>query len=240
MHAHATLTAQAAGDGRTVLTATRSQPPLTLRRVRAPGPGAEVCLVGSAAGPLGGDHLELAVTVGGGAALRLRSTSAQLVQPGRDGDPATTHTRASVEGHLAVALEPTVLVRGAVLHAATTLDLAPAASTHWQETTVLGRHGEVPGRARQHWRVTRGGRPLLCTTTSLLAEADYRSPALLGRASVLSTVLVVAPGLRPVARTRPGGAVHLLAEDAALVSVLAKDTVHAAHAVAELTEGWLP
>ncbi|MCK2243298.1 MULTISPECIES: urease accessory protein UreD [unclassified Crossiella] len=242
MRADAALTVLAAPDGRSVVTVQRSRPPLTLRRIRAAGPGAEVCLVGSAAGPLGGDELTLTLAVGPGAALRLRSTSAQLVQPDLDGQAASVRMCATVGAGavLTVGLEPTVLAAGCLLHASTEVELAADATLCWRETTVLGRHAEPAGRAVQRWRVRRAGRPLLRNTTTLLDPAGYRSPALLGEARVLTTVLVAAPGLTPPERVLSGGrgAVHVLPE-AALVSVLAADTVAAAAGLAELAEGWL-
>ncbi|MCO1581340.1 urease accessory protein UreD [Crossiella sp. SN42] len=244
MRAEAALTIRRAPDGRSAVATARSRPPLTLRRTRSSGPGVEVCLVGTAAGPLGGDELSLTVAVEAGASLRLRSTSAQLVLPDREHRPANLRVRAVVGAGavLDVELEPTVLAEGCLLAATTEVELAPDAVLRWREVTVLGRHAEQAGRAVQRWRVRRDGKPVLRTTTSLLDPASYRSPALAGRARVLATVLVAAPGLTAPQRVLgPGaawGAVHVLPE-AALVSVLAADTVAARAALAELTEGWL-
>ena len=58
----------------------RSQAPLILRQT----PEA-VYLVGGAAGPLGGDVLELRIDVRAGATLRLRTAAAAVALPGRDG-----------------------------------------------------------------------------------------------------------------------------------------------------------
>lgn len=241
MRAEAALTVRAGPDGRSVLAECRSRPPMTLRRTRSSGSAAEVCLVGSAGGPLGGDELSLRLTVEAGAGLRLRSSSAQLVQPDRDRRPATLRMSASVDagGALEVGLEPTVLAAECLLHSEIEVELAADAVLCWRETTVLGRHAEAAGRAVQRWRVRRAGRPLLRTTNTLLDPRSYSSPALAGEARVLVSMLVAAPGLAAPERvlgTR--GAVHVLPE-AALVSVLAPDTVAAEVALAELSEGWL-
>ena len=62
MKAHAALTVARRGS-RSVITELRSAPPLTLRRTGIPGATAQVHVVGTAAGPLGGDSLRLDVSV---------------------------------------------------------------------------------------------------------------------------------------------------------------------------------
>ena len=69
MRASATLVAELGADGTTRLPVLRSQAPLILRQT----PEA-VYLVGGAAGPLGGDVLELRIDVREGATLRLRTS----------------------------------------------------------------------------------------------------------------------------------------------------------------------
>ena len=61
-HAHAAVTAERDASGRTRLTRLRSDGPLAVRET-----GEAVYLVGAAAGPLGGDELELDLEVGPGA-----------------------------------------------------------------------------------------------------------------------------------------------------------------------------
>jgi urease accessory protein len=231
--AHAAVTVARGQDGRCTLTRLRSQPPLTLRPTGKGPCGAQVHLVGSAAAPLGGDELELDVTVEAGAALRLRSTGAHVILPGRDAGPARLRTSVTLaEGAMAdLRLEPTVLERGSLLHEDAVLV--------WADTVVLGRHEEQPGSLVQRWAVTRAGRPLLRTTTRLLDPASYTSPALLGDATVIGSLLAVAPWLDVAPRVLDSrAAVHAM-PGAALVTALGRDTVRVADDLAELTTPWL-
>jgi urease accessory protein len=77
VHACAALTAEADAGGRTRLTLLRSQAPLVLR------PAADaVYLAAGAAGPLGGDELDLTVSVGPDACLTMRTVAATVALPG--------------------------------------------------------------------------------------------------------------------------------------------------------------
>jgi urease accessory protein len=180
------------GDGPPRLTTLRSDPPLTVR----PTPGG-VHLVGSSAGPLGGDVLALGVDVGAGAALTVRSAAATLAQPGPAGGTSRLAVTASVGagGSLGWRPEPLVAVRGCDHRATVHLTLAPGAAVVWRDDIVLGRHAEDPGSVRARLRVDRGGRPLLRNDL----VAGPRWPGSLGPAGVgpgtraVTTVLVVGP-----------------------------------------------
>ncbi len=215
----------------------RSQPPLTLR----PTGSRRLHLVASAAGPLGGDDLYLAVHVGPRANLELRGLGALLVLPGGVERPATmlTELRVADGAWLDARFPPTILGRGCLLHSRLSVELAQNAGLLWSEVTVLGRHAEPPGRAVQTLSVTRCGRPLLRATTDLSDPALYRSPAVLGLARAIGHALVVlpqdpqdeaatqdrtaaaAPGIRTVA-DGCHGAVHKLVEGH-LVCVVGSD-----------------
>ncbi|WP_371503596.1 urease accessory protein UreD [Allokutzneria sp. NRRL B-24872] len=207
----------------------RSAPPLTLRRTGSRGSSAQVHVVGTAAGPLGGDSLRLDVSVLDGASLTLRSTGAQVALSGS----STVHFGLSVDGSAVVQQEPTVLARGCFVHNHSVASLTADSRLVWQDMVVLGRHGEEPGRMVQHWDVRRAGRPVLRTTTSLVEPSLYRSPAIVGSASVLGTGLVVAPGLSVSPYARDGAAVHALS-GAALVTVLGVDAVEVSGLLASL------
>ncbi|SDN65847.1 urease accessory protein UreD [Allokutzneria albata] len=229
MKAHATLTVARRGS-RSVISELRSDPPLTLRRTGSPGATAQVHVVGTAAGPLGGDSLRLDVSVLSGASLELRSTGAQIALRGT----SSVHFGLRVDGEAVIRQEPTVLARGCLVHNHSVAELGSDARLLWQDLVVLGRHGEEPGKLVQRWDVTRGGRPVLRTTTTLVDPAMYRSPAVIGSASVLGTALVSAPGLAVRPSARPGAAVHALRE-AALVTVLGVDAVEVSTVLDELT-----
>ncbi|MFB9902704.1 urease accessory protein UreD [Allokutzneria oryzae] len=234
MRAHAALVVRRRGD-RSVLTTMRSAPPLTLRRTGTAGETARVHLVGTAAAPLGGDELRLDIDVGPDAALELRSTGAQIALPHASGGPSTVHIGLNLAGSAVLHQEPTVLARGSLVHNNASAQLTHDARLVWRDLVVLGRHGEEPGRMVQRWNVTRAGRPVLRTTTTLVDPLLYRSPAIIGGATVLGTALVVSPGLTTESRViGHRAAVHALS-GAALVTVLGEDAVEVEHALTELT-----
>lgn len=199
---------------RTRCTTLRCAPPISLRQT----PDA-LFLVGSGAGPVGGDDLALELDVHECAALVVRSAAAQLVLPGPGGEPSRLTVRARVAGSLDWRPEPTVLVVGCDHTTTVHLDLTEDASVEWTETVVLGRHGEPSGSMLQRLVVDRADRPLLRNDVPLGPSwpgAD--GPAGTDGARVVGSTLVV--GLaRPEAPD--DGAVFELADDAWLVTRLA-------------------
>lgn len=211
--------------GRSRCTTLRSAPPISFR-VTPDG----LHLVGTAAGPLGGDDLVLDVTVGSGASLRVRSAAAQLVLPGPALAPSTMQVAVAVGPGAALSWmpEPTVLVEGADHRLTTVIDLAAEADLAWRDEVVLGRDGEAGGSLLHRSRVERDGHPLLCNEVALgPAWPSSTGPAGTGGARVVaSTILVGTParvgldrfGAFVGLKTRTG--VFRLADDAVLVSVL--------------------
>ncbi len=242
MRASASLVAgRSAGSGRTRCTTLRSDPPLTLRTT---GEG-EVHLVGSAAGPVGGDELHLSLTVGAGARLTVRTVAATVVLPGTCGAPSslTVDVTVGAGAELQWLPEPTVLVRGCDHRATANIRLGAGARLAWREVLVLGRHDEEPGSLLQRLRVDVDDRPLLRNDLATgPAWPASQGPAGTGGARAVGTELVVAPDnawLRaadpPVDPTvDPAGvrmAVLPLDGPAALVSVLAASPLAALSAL---------
>ncbi|TDC69386.1 urease accessory protein UreD [Actinomadura sp. GC306] len=217
--AHAAVRAERDGAGRTRLTRLRSDGPYALRAT----PDA-VHLVGAAAGPLGGDELNLDLEVAAGAVLAVRSVASTLLLPGRG--ESTTRVRAAVAdgAHLDLALEPAVAAAGCRHHAVTEIVLEAGATLRWREELVLGRHGETAGRYRARTDVTLGGRPLLRNELRLPDPALYSSGAVLGDARCTGTVLLVGDGLATEPYAAEGLAVMPLAGPAVLVTALAPDS----------------
>lgn len=226
MKAHARVVAERRRE-RSRCTTLRSAPPLTFR-VTPDG----LHLVGTTAGPIGGDELTLEVTVATGAALTIRSVAAQLVLPAPR--PAASSMQVSVEVGTGATLrwlpEPTVIVRGADHRTAIVIGLGPDADLVWRDEVVLGRDGEPGGSHLQRHRVERGGRPLLCTEVALgPAWPTSAGPAGIGGARVVATTLLVGAPAGPVlARLAHRGspqvgvrtAAFALAEDAVLLTAL--------------------
>lgn len=153
----------------------------------------QVHLVHGAGGPLGGDVLGLAVDVGAGATLRVRSAGATLVQPGPSDAPARWDTTVALGAgaRLDWAPEPTIVTDGAAMESSLRVDAAAGASAVVREVVVLGRHSHCGGRFRGELVMTLDGQPLLAHTTLL----DGADPALAGPggaagARAVGTVLV--------------------------------------------------
>jgi urease accessory protein len=204
VRALAHLRAEAAGAG-VRFPVLRSAPPLSLR------PTAEaVYLVGSAAGPLGGDDLGLRVEVGPGVTLTLRTVAASVVLPGRSAG-RSAGSRFRVDARVAAGAvlrwlpEPLVAARDCDHQAIAHIRLEPGARLWWREEVVLGRHGERPGACRCLLRVDLDGRPLLRHELRVGAPG-WDGPAVTAGARAVGQVLLVGPGPRPGS---PGGPAEL-------------------------------
>ena len=105
--ARAAVASRADATGRTRVTVLRSDGPLALRETPL-----GVYLVGTAAGPLGGDDLALDIDVGPGSRLVIRSAAGVLLLPGPHGGVSALRISARVGpgGRLDYAPQPTVAV----------------------------------------------------------------------------------------------------------------------------------
>ena len=201
--------------GGTRCTTLRSAPPITLRETAD-----ALFVVASGAGPVGGDELCLDVDVRAGASLVVRSAAASMVLPGPSGTASSFRVRATVQGALRWAPEPTILVAGCDHRATTTIDLAPGATLAWREVVVLGRHDEPTGSLLQRLHVDRAGAPFLRSELPV----GPRWPGAAGPAGTDGAVMVTS--LLVVGRTEPPppdgarSAVVRLADDAWLVTAL--------------------
>lgn len=135
----------------------RTAPPLGVRIA-----GGELHLLGTAQGPLGGDDLELDLTVEAGTRLTVRSVAATIALPG-DGSPSRQRVTVTVADGASLRWlpEPLVAAAGCDHRSTTEVQLAPNADLVWRDEVVLGRSGEHAGRLTQRLRVLRDGRPLV-------------------------------------------------------------------------------
>lgn len=215
-------------SGVTRLPVLRSQVPLVLRRT----PDA-VYLVGGAAGPIGGDQLDLRVDVGAAAFLRVRSAAASVALPGLDGLESVLSVTIAVAagGCLEYLPEPVVVSAGARHATVFTVTLAAGASLLLRDELLLGRHGEAGGAARSVLRVDYAGRPLLRQEVSVDgADAVALGPALLAGHRGVGSLLLAGPAAAGTAGDGAGGldaavAVLPLAGPGVLVTALADDAV---------------
>ena len=145
--------------GATAVTTIRGGGPFA-GRLTAPG---VVHLIGTAAGPLGGDEAVIRIIVKAGACLTVRSAAATIVLPGQHQPDSVLRIEGRVEadGQLDLALEPTVVCAGAVHHSELRIELSGDAQVTVAEDVVLGRSGEPGGDWSGRTWLTRDGRPIL-------------------------------------------------------------------------------
>ena len=203
MFSRVELVADVADDGTPVLARIHARGQFA---VRATGPGV-VHLVGTAAGPLGGDVLEVSVRVRAGARLTVRGVAATLALPGREGGQAESGTDLVVDDGavLDYALPPLVICRAARLRTTTRLLLQGSAVADVAEQVVLGRHGQAGGDWTGRMVADRDGRPVLRSTqrSDLLQAAP--TPAGITQVRALVTHLHAQPATQPATQptTRP-------------------------------------
>lgn len=209
MKAGAAVRAEPDGSGGIRLPVLRSESPLLLRRT----PDA-VHIVGGAAGPLGGDELQLTIRVGSGARLRLRSVAASIAQPGARSGPSIMTLDVHVEAGAALdwAPQPLVVTAGAHHVVRTAVHLTGDAALRWRDVTVLGRHGEPPGLVEQELLVTHDGAELLCQQHAWGegAPGGWSGPAVLAGARVIASELTTIPAGAPSRTPRAASRVTVL------------------------------
>ncbi|SDD11726.1 urease accessory protein UreD [Actinokineospora iranica] len=233
MKARARLVVERDSGGASVVRELRSMSPLTL----LPCPPslhdgdpdtALVHLAGSAATPLGGDVLDLAIVVGPGARLRLVGVGATLALPGQHPGPSTMSVTIEVgaAGSLEYLTEPTIVVSAADHHADLRADLAADARLRCREVVVLGRSGERPGAFHSETRLRRDGTTLLRQRLDLGGALDATPTHLAGH-PVIATELLVWGADPAEAAVGDWWSLVPLAHGGSLATVLAEDTITA-------------
>ncbi|MQY14720.1 Urease accessory protein UreD [Streptomyces sp. RB5] len=198
--AHARITAAPDARGSTSLPLLAGDGPLALRRVRAYGTEARVCLVGAMSAPLGGDHLALTAAVEPGARLTLTSAAATIALPGRTGAPASYTIRITVgeDAELHWLPEPLIAAAGSRLDVITRIDLAPGARLLYREEQILGRTGEPPGSLTSRLTVRHAGRLLLDQHTGFgPGHPGWDGPAQLAGRRAVGQLLSTGPPVEP-------------------------------------------
>lgn len=125
-------------------------------------------LVGAAATPLGGDHIEVLVRVGAGSSLELGSVAAMIALPAAERADSTSHWQIEVGagGRFRLDPQPTVVAGGADHRSHIEVCADPDATIDLHEHIQIGRSAiQHPddGRGRWHGRLTVDvdGQPLL-------------------------------------------------------------------------------
>jgi urease accessory protein len=161
---------------------------LRAQSVAAPPGWCRIGLLATTALLLGGDRVELEVSVGPGARLDLFDVAGTVAYNGR-GRPAAWHTRIEVAPGAALLWsgEPFIVADGADVDRTLHLEIADGATVGVRETLVLGRSGQLGGRLRNRTRVDLGGRPVLIEDQMLDPATTRRLPGLLGDHRVIDS-----------------------------------------------------
>lgn len=209
-------------SGRPVLHRLRASPPLGVRLAAG-----DLYLLGTAAGPLGGDRLRLELVVRSGIDLTVRSVAASVALRG-DGTPSSHHVTARVEpgATLRWLPEPLVAAAGCDHHSTASVELQGDAGLVWRDELVLGRAGEQPGGCTSGLRVTVDGRAVLHHAIGTHTPG-WDGPAVLGDARAAGHIAFVGPPARhpPPAPAGPWAALSTLDHGVRLAVALADDHV---------------
>ncbi|HEY5846900.1 MAG TPA: urease accessory protein UreD [Microlunatus sp.] len=227
------------GRTRSRLATLRSEPPLILRPIV--GNGAEpwvqgdrdavrIALTAGAAGPVGGDQLDLTVHVGCGSTLVLSEISHTLLLPSHDNATSTTTFHVIVEAGATLIWLPEPIIAAHRCDHINTVDitLAEGARLMVREELLLGRHLEPSGRLRQRTRVTADQQPLFHQDLQL-GDQSSRTPAVAANYRAVGSILVVDPAWTTATRPAPlrltdSAALMPLARNAVLISAVAADS----------------
>ncbi len=250
MHAHARVHVEreTRGDGvaRTRIRRLRSEGALVLKPTRETLPGwfcrwnihsseiASVRVVAGAAGPLGGDHWRLDVQVGEGATLMLGAVAATLILPGSHGEESSSEVNISVADGGTLVWRPGIRIAAEHCRhvAVSRIELAEGARLFAREETLLGRHGESPGRFRQRLRVTRRLSALYDQELAVGPDSPgWRGAAVTGGRHALGSIVVVDPAatnlqcFKAETLKQPDTAVMPISDNACVISALAADAL---------------
>lgn len=168
-----------------------------LRAQAAPSRGGWVRLglLSTTALLLGGDVVELEITVGEGVRVDLYDVAGTVAYHGR-GRSSAWHTRVSVAagGCLVWSGEPLVVADGAEVTRTLEVEAAVGATVLLRETLVLGRSGELGGRLDNQTTVSRAGELVLREDQLLDPDGVRRLPGLLGEHRIIDSVLGIGAG----------------------------------------------
>lgn len=191
MRSRVEIQAECDEHGRTHLTRLWSEGALGVRRTSE----AHVHLVGTAAGPIGADSIEISITVGAGARLSVEGVAATIAQPGAIAGVGQLRQRVLVgdDAQLHLALPALIVTEDAQVQALTEIEISHTAELVLIEQLCLGRFQEDGGQWSGRMIADVGGRPILRQTQSsdsiLTAVATRTGQAPVGGAIVSRLVL---------------------------------------------------
>ena len=223
------------GSGNTRFTRLAAVGGLAVRRTSTTG----VHLIGTAAGPIGDDVIDIAISVGCGAQLTLRGVAATICLPGARRQPSQLtvtimlHSNASLE----CALPPLIVCEGSWISSTTEVVAEPSSVLALDEQVSLGRSGEVGGAWRNRTVVDIQGRAALRqtqTSESVLDALSRISGERLAAGAIVSH-LELGPRDDEGKTTVSGGAMSLRLSAAGRLSTsIGRDLLHAHRDLASL------
>jgi urease accessory protein len=159
---------------------------------------------------LGGDEVEIELSVGEGRGLDLFDIAGTVAYDGR-GRQAAWHVRIELAdgAQLRYRGEPLVVSDGADVHRTLRAEVAGTASLQLRETLVLGRSGESGGRLRSETRLGVEGAEVWLEDQLLDPGRDRRHPGMLGDHRVLDSMIMVGTESVP---TPPGAVGYALVD----------------------------
>ncbi|MGN6759829.1 MAG: urease accessory protein UreD [Leifsonia sp.] len=190
---------------------------------------ARVALVAGGALLLGGDTIDIRVTVAAGCALELEDVGGTVAYDG-EGRQAAWDATVHLGDGSSITWEslPFIVADGADVERCTDINLGADATAVIRETVVLGRAGERGGRVRMRTRVQSGGDPIV--VEEIVIDGQLPVPGVLGSARVLDTVIVVGRDLPDSLPFRSvGGSTQLLRLEAG--GAVVRSIGDAAHSV---------
>ncbi len=208
--------------------------PLRLVPRRGADEVAIVHLVSAVTAPLGGDDLELRVTVEAGASLELRGVAATLALPGQHagGSRALVDVELADGATLAYLPEPTVVTARACHESVFRARMGEGARLRARDVIVLGRTNERSGSLTTTLDVRRGGPVMKQTSHVGTPEVDASPAGLVGR-RVFGTELLCWDDDLPGAVSEDWWSLVPLARGGSLSTAVADDAVTVARALDE-------
>jgi urease accessory protein len=161
-----------AENGFSKITEMISQPPLTFRETTD-----GVMIVNTAAGPIGGDRLELHIEVQDGADLILGGVAASMALPGA---PGTGHSKLDISiklgenSKLVWKPQPLILASGSHHQQLITISAHSSSQFIYGDTFQFGRHEEETGRIEQHLSVRINNVEFLRQSTDINPHEDWK------------------------------------------------------------------
>lgn len=200
MHSRVEIVAEAESGGGTRFSTLAADGGIAVRRTSPAG----VHLVGTAAGPIGDDTIEISVVVGRGARLQVSGVAATICLPGAVPETSRIHFTVMLhsEATLVCSLPTLIVCRGASVGSTTEVVAEASSQLVLDESVSLGRSGEAGGGWSSRMLVDIDGRPALRQTQSaasiLAAVSREVGATVLSGAAVSRLELgtqVVAPSL---------------------------------------------